>query len=139
MISNSTAISDNRVSSEIVVPVLKRLASKTAVYLTLSIISTVAVGVFVVVVPMVDARVPIYALAVGVALASVALLQVRKLLQIGRFLRLAKAGAQISMDGSELTASHNYFTEKMLVDVKTSYAINFPPTGLKLPRAVVIE
>ncbi len=137
MTSNSTAT--NQVSSEVVVPALLRLASKTTAYLTLSIVSALAMAAIAVFVPWGLVRARIYALASLVALGSIALVQARKRLQVGRMLRLAQAGAHITMDGSELTASHNNVSHMMLVDVKTSYAINFPPANLKLPRATVVE
>lgn len=134
-----TAPNSNHVSSEIVIPALRRLGSKTTGYTTLSIIAALAMGAIAAVTPWEAGRARGTYLTFLVAFAILGVAQARKRLQIARLLRLAQAGAQITMDGSELTATHNNVSHMMLLDVKTSYAINFPPADLKLPRATVVE
>jgi hypothetical protein len=139
MNTNTTATGTNSVSSEVVVPALLRLASKTTAYTALSIVGALVMAAFAVSTSWDAARARVYELLAMVGLASLASMQARKRLQVGRILRLAKAGAHITMDGSELTATHNNVSHMMLLDVKTSYAINFPPANLKLPRATIVE
>ena len=136
---NTDPMATNQVSPKVVVLALRGLAAKTTAYLTLAIVSTLAMAAIAVFVPWWLVRARIYAFVSMVALGSIGLVQARRRLQVGRILRLARAGAHITMDGSELTATHNNVSYTMLVDVKTSYAINFPPANLKMPRATVVK